>query len=127
MSTREFNWFNYTTGDVEVAQGYPPADRLHEFIPQSPAAQTLYRVYQEQGDSPEVAFGKVTKEAAPVSMSDIGTLRGLRDNLDALLNSGVCPDTPVRIYSLRVDDMQAIAMYEIIPDVAVDLGTVDDL
>lgn len=62
-----FSWYNYQTDEYDGLTE-PPTD-YSAYIPQHQAAQMLYRLYQEVGDTPIAAalkvLAKCTQEVTP--------------------------------------------------------------
>lgn len=63
-------WDNVKTGESEGFVGYPPDERLHEFIPQDAASQGVYHVCIEMGKTPVEAMTHVLKLWAGEAIDD---------------------------------------------------------
>ena len=55
MDRRNY-WFNYRTGKYELTDAPPD---FADYLPQTPAAQGLYKLYREAGDEPREAARRV--------------------------------------------------------------------
>ena len=49
-------WINAKTNEIEYFEGFPPQDRIKEFMPQIPTVGTLYDLYIMKGETHEDAF-----------------------------------------------------------------------
>jgi hypothetical protein len=73
-------WINEVTGKPERFDGLPPADRLHEFLPQIPAAKLMFQALLGMGHDEYYAWGKVMDSCTP----------GTAPILPILIENGLC-------------------------------------
>ena len=58
-SKPQFLWYNFRTGQYDARDEPPDGDEWRDYISQIPAAQSMFGIYVEMGDTPIDAAIKV--------------------------------------------------------------------